>query len=93
MNHVFPALSAAPVTSPQTSIPQTPAPLLLALKEAGFLLHQSRWSLKRLILSGELPARLVGARYFIRRVDIDEFVTRGSNAPRTTNNLSEQGVA
>jgi len=53
-----------------------PAPRLLDYKAAGAYLSLSYWSLRELILNGEIPHLKFGKKVLIDKEDLDQWITR-----------------
>lgn len=49
---------------------------LLKTQDVGDLLGISRWTVVRLIRAGKIPAHLVGTRWRIKPIDVEEYVNR-----------------
>ena len=53
-----------------------PAPRLLDYKAAGAYLSLSYWSLRELVLNGEIPHLKFGKKVLIDKEDLDQWITR-----------------
>ena len=51
-----------------------PAPRLLDYKSAGAYLSLSYWSLRELVLNGEIPHLKFGKKVLIDRIDLDDWI-------------------
>lgn len=54
-------------------------PLLMSVPEAAAYLGRSAWWLRARISEGEVPARRVGVRFFVSRLDLDRWLSGGES--------------
>jgi len=64
----------------RTSPPETDPRPLMGVTSLGRYLEMSRWTIYRMIESGELPTIKVGGQYKFRPADIDDYLDRAAEA-------------